>query len=159
MTIFGLTSFASIFSHCCPLSIRQEGPCQQTYRSSPSGSFSTYQKIGHVGAWWRLFLSSKNGYIPLKTCQRKCGKKCSMTCKYDFPKTRLCIHKSMLVCRGVARKYKLQLTGRRNTFASILGKRKCEWQSGTTPAFAVAFRSNTHVTILESTTHSGMSRR
>ena len=87
---------------------------------------------------------TKKGYIPLKTCQRKCGKKCNVTCKSDFPKSTVCIRKSLLVCRGVARKHKLKLTGRRNAFASILGERTCEWQSGTTPAFAVAFFSNTH---------------
>ena len=70
--------------------------------------------------------------------------KCSVTCKSDFPKSTMCIRKSLLVCRGVARKHKLKLTGRRNAFALILGKRKFVWQSGTTPAFAVAFRSNTH---------------
>ena len=109
---------------------------KKTYFADVQNIFSRVQHYMHK--------RTKKGYIPLKTCQRKCGKKCSMTCKSDFPRTRLRTHKSMLACRGVARKYKLKLSGRRNGFGSILGRRKCEWQSGTTPAFAVAFRSNTH---------------
>ena len=96
------------------------------------------------------------GWVPLKTCQRKCGKKNTVTCKSDFPKSTVCIRKSMLVCRGIARKHKLKVTGRRNAFASILGKRTCQWQSGTTPAFAVGFRSNTHNAQLASASHPGV---
>ena len=75
---------------------------------------------------------------------RKVRKGCKATCKSDFPKTNLCVDKSILVCRGIGRRYKLKLSGRRNVFASILGKRKCAWQSGTTPGFAAAVRSNSH---------------
>ena len=85
--------------------------------------FADVQKIfSHVQH--HMHKRTKKGCVPLKTCQRKCGKKCSMTCKYDFPRTRLRTHKSMLVCRGVARKYKLQLSGGRNAFGSIFGQAK-----------------------------------
>ena len=44
----------------------------------------------------------------------------------------------------MAKKYGLRTSGRRSAFCSILGKRSDQWQSGTTPSFAAAFRSNTH---------------
>ena len=49
-----------------------------------------------------------------------------------------------VVCPALARKLGLRTTGRRNSLGSILGKRRCQWQSGTHPAFAVLFRSNSH---------------
>ena len=50
----------------------------------------------------------------------------------------------VLVCRGMAKRLKLPISGRRNAFGCYQGKRRCEWQSGTTPCFAVGFGSNTH---------------
>eukprot|EP00973_Karenia_brevis_P034192 4716137-Karenia_brevis.AAC.1 len=38
----------------------------------------------------------------------------------------------------------MKVSGRRNVYGSILGSRRCMWQSGTTPLFAAVFRSNTH---------------
>ena len=67
-----------------------------------------------------------------------------MTCKADFPKTALCLRKSVVICRGVAKKLKLRVSGRRNSFGGHAGKRTCQWQSGTTVSFAVGIRSNTH---------------
>ena len=89
---------------------------------------------------------TKNGFVPLKSCQRKIGKskKAGVTCKADFPKTNLCLPSTVHVCRGLAKKLKLRVSGRRNALGSFSGKRTCMWQSGTTPSFAVAFRSNTH---------------
>ena len=86
---------------------------------------------------------TKNGFVPLKACKRKGMKNCQV-CKHDFPKQHLRLRQSVLVCRGVAKKLKLPVTGRRNAFGSMCGKRSCEWQSGTTPSFAVGFRSNSH---------------
>ena len=86
---------------------------------------------------------TKKGYFPLKSCQRK-SKKLSETCKHDFPKHKLCIPRSVLVCRGVARKFGLRVSGRRNQLGVLLGRRSDGWQSGTTPSFAAAFGSNTH---------------
>ena len=48
------------------------------------------------------------------------------------------------MCRGLAKQLKMTITGRRNVYGSILGKRRCMWQSGTTPLFAAVFRSNMH---------------
>ena len=86
---------------------------------------------------------TKKGYIPLKSCQRKTRKNCSL-CKHDFPKDRLCISRSVLICRGVARKLRIAVSGRRNQLGGMLGKRSDAWQSGTTPSFAAGFGSNTH---------------
>jgi len=89
-------------------------------------------------------LTMLSGYIPLKTCQRK---GCKKQCKHGFPKEGLLLRKTVLVCRGVAKrlaKAGLRATGRRNALGSFLGKRSDAWQSGTMPAFAAAFRSNTH---------------
>ena len=65
-------------------------------------------------------------------------------CKAGFPCTHLKTDRHVLVCRGVAKRFQLRISGRKNAFGSMVGKRSCEWQSGTTPAFAVVFRSNTH---------------
>ena len=42
------------------------------------------------------------------------------------------------------KKLGLSVSGRRNAFGAFQGRRQCEWQSGTTPSFAVGFGSNTH---------------
>ena len=88
------------------------------------------------------------GYIPFKSCRVK-GKdkrktKKTVKCKSGFPMTKLIVSTPLLVCRGLAKKYCLRVTGRRNRLGSMIGKRQCEWQSGTHPAFAVIFRSNSH---------------
>eukprot|EP00973_Karenia_brevis_P033818 4666195-Karenia_brevis.AAC.1 len=51
---------------------------------------------------------------------------------------------SFVMCRGPAKKLKMKVSGRRNVYGSILGSRRCMWQSGTTPLFAAVFRSSTH---------------
>ena len=85
---------------------------------------------------------TKKGYVPLKACLSKRCKK--GTCKADFPKDKMLTDRMVVVCRGVARKFKLRISGRRNSLGAILGRRTGGWQSGTHPAFAVIFRSNTH---------------
>ena len=105
---------------------------------------------------------TKKGYVPLKTCQRKCGKKCSMTCKFDFPRTRLRTHKSMLVCRGVARKYKLKFSGRRNAFGSIFGQAKIRMAKRYHTCMCSCFsikHTHTHAAQLENTSTSREPRR
>eukprot|EP00959_Pyramimonas_sp_CCMP1952_P166382 3477507-Pyramimonas_sp.AAC.1 len=52
--------------------------------------------------------------------------------------------KTMLVCPGVAKQRGLRVSGKRNSFGLWIGARTDEWRSGTTPAFAVHFRSNSH---------------
>ena len=71
------------------------------------------------------------------------GKK-TPTCKADFPKLKQCSDITKIVCPGVAKKHGLRVSGRRNALGSILGKRKCEWFSGTAPPMAALFRTNTH---------------
>ena len=60
---------------------------------------------------------TKKGYVPLRNCARKGRKRCVAgdTCKADFPMTNLRVAKSMLECRGVAKKLKLKVAGRRNS--------------------------------------------
>ncbi len=88
------------------------------------------------------------GYVPLNACRLKSkGKqqvRANDKCKANFPLTHMKTTKSIAVCRGVAKQFKLQVAGRRNAFGSMIEQRSCEWQSGTPPAFAVIFRSNTH---------------
>ena len=84
-------------------------------------------------------------YTPLHNCAKKTKKKGKCTvCKHDFPMTKLCVTGPVVVCRGMAKKLALRVAGRRNATGKIIGKRRCEWQSGTTPALAVLFRSNSH---------------
>ena len=85
---------------------------------------------------------TSTGYVPLKGCLSKHGKKGA--CKAQFPKEKLLSRKMRVVCKGLAKKLGLRVSGRRNAFGLILGKRRCMWQSGTTPGFAAVFRSNTH---------------
>ena len=65
-------------------------------------------------------------------------------CRARFPKTKQINAKVKVVCPGVAVKHDLRVSGRRNALGSLLGKRSCAWLSGTTPAFAAVFRSNTN---------------
>ena len=48
------------------------------------------------------------------------------------------------MCQGLAKKFKLRVRGRRNAYGLWLGRRSGAWQSGTTPALAVHFGSNSH---------------
>ena len=82
-------------------------------------------------------------YVPLSACWPTANKICGAF-KADFPKTRLCVKAPLVVCRGIAKKLGLRVSGRRNAFGCVLGRRRCQWQSGTTPSFAVLFRSNSH---------------
>ena len=86
---------------------------------------------------------TKTGYAPLKACTPKMQKK-NGCCKADFPKTATCVKKPVLICRGLARRYGLRISGRRNALGTMLGRRRCEWESGTSPSFAALFRSNSH---------------
>ena len=65
-------------------------------------------------------------------------------CKADFPKSNVLTKETVVVCRGLARRFKLRVRGRRNAFGLWQGQRSDIWQSGTTPSLAVHFRSNSH---------------
>ena len=79
---------------------------------------------------------------PLTACKPKTKGK--GLCRARFPKTKQINAKVKVVCPGVATKHDLRVSGRRNALGSLLGKRSCAWLSGTTPAFAAVFRSNTN---------------
>ena len=88
--------------------------------------------------------SPTKGYVPINACKCK-GKTQKLVCKANFPRPECqCLSTSLVICGGLAKKLGLKTTGRRNALGSTLGKRRCQWQSGTHPAFAVLFRSNTH---------------
>ena len=80
-------------------------------------------------------------WMPLLACLRQGTKD---KCKAGFPKNLQISEVAKVVCRGVAAKHGLRISGRRNALGSILGKRNCPWFSGTLPAFAALFRSNTN---------------
>ena len=85
---------------------------------------------------------TKNGYVPLpRTCvsKRSGGK-----CKHDFPVDKLVNSEMRIICRGNAQKFGVRVKGKRNKLGLPLNRRSCVWQSGTSPAFAVVFRSNSH---------------
>ena len=52
--------------------------------------------------------------------------------------------KSVVICKGNARRFGLRPSGRRNALGSILTKRTCKWVSGCSPTMALLFRCNTH---------------
>jgi len=91
-------------------------------------------------------------YQPLNTCKPKSKKKKKANqvmpskcfCKADFPKSNVLTKKTVLVCYGMAKKFNLPVRGRRNALGLWQGQRSDEWQSGTTPSFAVHFGSNSH---------------
>ena len=88
--------------------------------------------------------------VPLAACKKKNSK--DGLCKGGFP-----MHKQLnkgigrkrarvrVICRGNATKFGQKVWGRRNALGSLLGVRSCPWICGTTPGFAVVFRSNTNV--------------
>ncbi len=111
---------------------------RKRYFRDVQGIFSRVQHHMHK--------KTKKGYVPLKACAKK-GCRASTTCKHDFPKTLFGFKKAALICRGLARRCsaaKLRVSGRRNALGLMIMPRSDQWQSGTTPAFAVGFRGNTH---------------
>ena len=90
-------------------------------------------------------------HAPLNSCKPKskkgkhsCVKQTAALCKADFPKSNVLTDKTVVVCQGMARKFKLRVRGRRNAFGLWQGTRTDMWQSGTTLSLAVHFRSNSH---------------
>ena len=95
--------------------------------------------------------------IPMKYCKPRGKFNKKKCCKRGFPKhvfrnkktgavdeekARVCI-----VCKGVALKMNLKVSGRRNMLGSIAGKRRCEYFSGTSALLALLFRSNTNAQV------------
>ena len=117
--------------------LKQDGAqYRKAYRRDAQYIFSRVQHHVHR--------KTKDGYVPLHNCAKKGKKKGKSTvCKHDFP-MKLCKNGPYPVCRGIAKMQGLRVAGRRNALGKIIGRRRCMWQSGTTPAFAVLFRSNSH---------------
>ncbi|CAK0851422.1 unnamed protein product, partial [Prorocentrum cordatum] len=84
---------------------------------------------------------------PLTHCIKK-GCKHGDKCKHGFPKTMLMAApdgpRFRIVCPQVAREVGLKVNGPRSALGEIAGPRNDDFLSGTCPALAVAFRSNTH---------------
>ena len=70
---------------------------------------------------------------------------CEEVCKQDFPKTRRLNLIPRVICPGVARTYKVNVKGRRNSLCLLLARRRCAWFSGCSPTFAVWTGANTHI--------------
>ena len=85
---------------------------------------------------------TKHGYVPLpRTCltKRSGGK-----CKHGFPMVKRINKCRRVVCRGNAKQFGLNTSGRKNSLGLPINIRTCVWQSGTHPAFIRCFRSNSH---------------
>ena len=71
---------------------------------------------------------TKTGFVPLTACRPKSAKKknkaCMVKCKAGFPKTNLCTNEALLLCRGLAKRFGFRISGRRNAFGSMIGKRR-----------------------------------
>ena len=108
--------------------------------------------FSHVQHHWHKL--GKNGQRhPMKYCQSKRRGKCK-TCKAGFPKRvprdekgTLCLSKfrARIVCPGIAKELDVRTSGRRNMLGAVMGRRQCEWFSGTSAILAHLTRSNTNV--------------
>ena len=65
-----------------------------------------------------------NSYKPkTKKGKKNAVKKNPAFCKADFPKSNVLTNSTVVVCRGMARIFKLRVRGRRNAFGLWHGKR------------------------------------
>ena len=48
----------------------------------------------------------------------------------------------LLICKGLAKKFKLRTSGARNWLGQVLLERNDEWVNGTMPGLCVAFAGN-----------------
>ena len=78
---------------------------------------------------------------PIRGCLAKGTKN---ECKAKFPLTKRLNLIPKVVCPGNARKHGLRVSGRRNALGSILGRRRCQWLSGTMTSFLFRFPHNRH---------------
>ena len=87
-------------------------------------------------------LSGKR-WIP-NACQRKGD---ARTCKHEFPMiAKLNCKRPLLICRGLAKRKRLNINGSRCMLGSTLGLRNNEWLDGTAPGLCVGLSgSNTDV--------------
>ena len=101
--------------------------------------------------WHKLDKDGKRQ--PMRYCQQT-GRGKRGCCKRGFPKKVLRDEKGKLkmtkyryrvVCAGVAIELDLKTSGRRNMVGAVVGRRRCEWFSGTSAILAHLTRSNTNV--------------
>jgi len=85
----------------------------------------------------------KGKRVPLKYCRVK-GRQSPHLCKARFPKTKQLSLSAKVLCKGLALRHGLRVSGRRNALGSVLSRRRSPWLSGTSRLFAAVFRSNTH---------------
>ena len=87
----------------------------------------------------------KTGFKNRKVILSKKKRGCEEVCKQGFPKTRQLNLIPRVICPGVARTYKVNVKGRRNSLCLLLARRRCAWFSGCSPSFAVWTGANTHI--------------
>ena len=118
----------------------------QEYEADCQFIFSRVQHHWHT-------LGKDGSRHPMRYCQtRRKGK--SGCCKAGFPKKVLRDKKGKvramkcrvrIVCAGVAQEMDVRTSGRRNMLGAVMGRRQCEWFSGTSAILAHLTRSNTNV--------------
>ena len=91
---------------------------------------------------WHPIDPRTNKRAPISHCRSH--HKNADECKAGFPMDKRINHKEKVICPGNCSQHGLRVSGRRNALGSILPRRTDPWFSGTCPAFAVWFRSNTH---------------
>ena len=79
---------------------------------------------------------------PLAGCRKSENKS---QCRAGYPMDSQVTSEGMVVCPGVAEKFGLALTGRRNSLGSLFGPRSCPWLNGSHPALLAAGRHNSDV--------------
>ena len=86
---------------------------------------------------------SSKGRQPLAACKPKGKRGLCNTCKGGYPKEKqINKHRVKVVCPGVAKKYDLRVSGRRNSSGSMLGVRHCPWLCEFVPALTSFLRCN-----------------
>lgn len=79
---------------------------------------------------------------PLAGCRKSENKS---QCRAGYPMESQLTQEGMVVCPGVAKRFGLALSGRRNSLGSLFGPRGCAWLNGSHPALLAAGRHNSDV--------------
>lgn len=83
---------------------------------------------------------ARDGWEPLAACKRKGTK----VCKAEYSLLKRITTRQHVVCPGVAKKFGLRVSGRRNALGPVIGKRGGPWFPPTAPALsAVSARIQT----------------
>ena len=104
-----------------------------TYQSMFTGAFQFFQER----CQYHIHKEIHGKRVVPVTCRSKTNPK---ECKHGFPcSNRLNTLEPLLICQGLAKRFKLRCSGARNWLGQILGLRNDEWVNGTMPAICVAF--------------------